>query len=160
MKTFFCAIMIFTLFSCSAVPEGFSKYNSDHFSLSYPEAWESSVGKGETLAVFSQKSEDLRRINPSITVSSGNNDDDDDLLERSILILKESIPDYQEIFLDKGKPSRIVFKGKLNDFSCVWDVSIYKGKTDYFVTGLCEEKDYSKLKSIFELSAKSFKAVK
>jgi len=160
MKTFFYVILLFFLFSCSGVPEGFKKYDSEHFSISYPEAWESSAGKGETLALFSQKSEDIQKINPAITVSGGKNEDDEDILERSTMILKESIPDYQEIFLDKGNPSRIVFKGKLNDFSCIWDVSIYKGKTDYFVTGLCEEKDYSKMKSIFEVSVKSFKALK
>ncbi|MBP8083148.1 MAG: hypothetical protein KBH06_12665 [Spirochaetes bacterium] len=160
MKTFFYAILLFFLFSCSGVPEGFKKYDSEHFSINYPEAWENSSGKDEILAVFSIKDEDIQKINPSITVSSGKNEDDEDILERSALILKESIPDYQEIFLDKGNPSRIVFKGKLNDFSCIWDVSIYKGKTDYFVTGLCEEKDYSKMKSVFEVSVKSFKAIK
>ena len=92
-------------------------------------------------------------------MSSGKNNDDE-IIERTSSILKESIPDYQEIFLDKGNPSRIIFKGKLNDFSYIWDISIFKGKTDYFVTGLCEEKDYSKMKSIFEVSVKSFKALK
>ncbi|MBP7902018.1 MAG: hypothetical protein KA015_04280 [Spirochaetes bacterium] len=142
------------------MPDGFKKYDSDNFSLNYPEIWVSSVGKGDVLAVFSLKDQDYNKINPSITVSSGNNDDDTDLLERSESILRESIPDFQEIFVDKGNPSRIVFKGKLNNFSCIWDVTIYKGKTDYFVTGLCEENEYKKMKNIFEISAKSFKAVK
>ena len=160
MKTFFNVILLFLLFSCSGVPEGFKKYDSEHFSISYPEAWESSAGKGETLVLFSQKSEDIQKINPSITVSSGKNDDDDEIIERTSSILKESIPDYQEIFLDKGNPSRIVFKGNLNNFSYIWDISIFKGQTDYFITGLCEEKDYTKMKSIFELSVKSFKVSK
>ena len=160
MKTFFCIVIVSLLLSCGKVPEGFKKYDSDNFSLNYPEVWDSSVGKGDVLAVFSLKDQDYDKINASITVSSGKNDDDDDLLERSESILRESIPDFQEIFVDKGNPSRIVFKGKLNNFSCIWDVTIYKGKTDYFVTGLCEESDYGKMKNIFELSAKSFEALK
>ncbi len=159
MKTFFYVILLFLIFSCSRVPEGFKKYDSANFSISYPESWENSTGKDDISVVFSRKDEDIQKINPSITVSSGKNNDDE-IIERTSSILKESIPDYQEIFLDKGNPSRIIFKGKLNDFSYIWDISIFKGKTDYFVTGLCEEKDYSKMKSIFELSVKSFKVSK
>lgn len=160
MKTFFYVIMISFVLSCSGVPEGYKKYNSDCFSLNFPGSWESRAGKDDILAVFSVKGDDYKKINPSITVSSGENEDDDDLLERSSSILRDSIPEFQEIFVEKGNPSRIVFKGKLNNFSCIWDVSIFKGKTDYFVTGLCEENDYSKMKGVFELSAKSFKALK
>lgn len=160
MKTFFYLILLFLLFSCSGVPEGFKKYDSANFSINYPETWENSIGKDDISVVFSLKGEDVQKINPSITVSSGKNEDDDEIIERTSSILKESIPDYQEIFLDKGNPSRIIFKGKLNDFSYIWDISIFKGQTDYFITGLCEEKDYSKMKSIFELSVKSFKVLK
>lgn len=140
---------------CSNPDKGFKRYKTAFYTIDYPEDWEYAPGTDDIDAVFSERSDDPDRVKPSITVSFGKNSNNN-ITDDCLSVLKTEIPGFEEIYLNRGNPSRIVFRGDIAGTKRIWDMTIFQGKTDYFVTGLCYEKDYNGMKNLFRTSADSF----